>query len=148
MNCHPAELAGEIRDAYKFKKIVIVHSRKGLASDAMGEKFQEKLKSTCEKLEIELKLGEKVTNLEDVVSNKCKRQTLKLRWVFQHIVAQMQFSQFCKTPICTSKIDRQWISQIKSKPSPEVSPIKNFVSFDPYFWSLEPKYIVLIVLTG
>ena len=84
MNCHPAELAGEIRDAYKFKKIVIVHSRKGLASDAMGEKFQEKLKSTCEKLEIELKLGEKVTNLEDVVSNKCKRQTLKLRWVCHH----------------------------------------------------------------
>ena len=80
------ELAGEIRDAYKFKKIVIVHSGNGLASDAMGAKFQEKLKSACETLEIELKLGEKVTNLEDVVSNKCKRQTLKLRWVRRHVM--------------------------------------------------------------
>ena len=78
MNCR-IELAGEIRDAYKFKKIVIVHSRMGLASDAMGAKFQEKLRSACEKLEIELRLGEKVTNLDDVVANKCKRQTLKLR---------------------------------------------------------------------
>ena len=77
----PPELAGEIRDTYKFKKIVIVHSRNGLASDAMGAKFQEKLKSACEKLEIDLKLGEKVENLDDVVANKCKRQTLKLRWV-------------------------------------------------------------------
>ena len=46
----------------------------------MGENFQYKLKAMCEKLEIDLRLGEKVTNLEDVVSNKCKRQTLKLRW--------------------------------------------------------------------
>ena len=83
------ELAGEIRDAYKFKKIVIVHSRMGLASDAMGAKFQEKLKSACERLEIELRLGEKVTNLDDIVANKCKRQTLKLRCTAVYVAHQI-----------------------------------------------------------
>ena len=56
---------------FKFKKIIIVHSGVGLASDAMGHKFQEKIKSICERLEIELRLGEWVTNLEEVLPNRC-----------------------------------------------------------------------------
>ena len=48
-----------------------MHSGVGLASDAMGHNFQEKLKSICEGLEIELRLGERVTNLDEAIPNRC-----------------------------------------------------------------------------
>lgn len=72
------ELAAEVRDVYKDKKIVIIHSRQGLASDSMGHKLQDTLKSICDNMDIEVKLGVRVTNLGEITPNKFMKQTVKI----------------------------------------------------------------------
>lgn len=72
------ELAAEVREVYKDKKIVIIHSRKGLASDSMGQKLQDNLKYICDNMKIEVKLGVKVTNLGEITPNKFMKQIVKI----------------------------------------------------------------------
>ncbi len=73
-----AELAGEIRDVYPAKTVIIVHSRAGLASDSMGQKFQDRIKGICDSRKIDLRLGVRVLNLADLTANKRVAQTIKL----------------------------------------------------------------------
>ena len=70
------ELAGEICDKYKMKKLVLIHSSQILVAD-FSEKFQASLKSGLESLNVELLLEEKVENMTDLSFNVFKRQTLK-----------------------------------------------------------------------
>ena len=70
------ELAGEICDKYKMKKLVLIHSSQILVAD-FSQKFQTSLKSGLESLNVELLLEEKVENMTDLSFNVFKRQTLK-----------------------------------------------------------------------
>ena len=70
------ELAGEICDKYKMKKLVLIHSSQILVAD-FSQKFQASLKSGLESLNVELLLEEKVENMTDLSFNVFKRQTLK-----------------------------------------------------------------------
>ena len=72
------ELAAEVREVYEDKKIVIIHSRKGLASDSMGQKLQDNLKYICDNMNIEVKLGSRVTNLGAITPNKLMKQIVKI----------------------------------------------------------------------
>ena len=72
------ELAAEVRDVYKDKKIIIVHSRQGLASDSMGQKLQDNLKSICDNMNIEVRLGARVTNLGEITPNQLAKQVVKI----------------------------------------------------------------------
>ena len=70
------ELAGEICDKYKMKKLILIHSNQILVAD-FSEKFQTNLKYGLESLNVELLLEEKVENMTDLSFNVFKRQTLK-----------------------------------------------------------------------
>jgi len=70
------ELAGEICDKYKMKKLTLIHSNQILVAD-FSQKFQANLKYGLESLNVELLLEERVENLTDLSFNVCKRQTLK-----------------------------------------------------------------------
>jgi len=72
------ELAAEVRDTYKDKKITIIHSRQGLGSDSMGQKLQDNLKAICDSMNIEVRLGVRVTNLGELTPNRCVSQVVKL----------------------------------------------------------------------
>jgi NADH dehydrogenase FAD-containing subunit len=72
------ELAGEIRDRYADKKIIIVHSRQRLVSDSMGTKLQNNLKCILEGMNVELRFGCRVSNLKELTANKHVKQTVKI----------------------------------------------------------------------
>jgi len=71
------EMAGEIGDKYKLKKIVLIHSHEELVCDGMGPKFQTNIKSGLENMNVELFLGDKVENMTDLDFSVYKRQTIK-----------------------------------------------------------------------
>lgn len=73
------ELAGEIRDKYKAKKITLIHSRERLLADDFGAKVQAAAKAGLEAADIQLKFGEKVENFGDLTLNKFtkEKQTVK-----------------------------------------------------------------------
>lgn len=70
------EMAGEIGDKYKAKKIVLIHSHDYLIDKDYGDSFQNRIRSCLEQLGVQLVLGDKVENLNELTLHECKRQTV------------------------------------------------------------------------
>jgi len=70
------EMAGEILDRYKDKKITLVHSREQFLD--LGDKFSNNTKAMLEAAGVELRLGRKVQNLKDLTPNVVKTQSVVL----------------------------------------------------------------------
>jgi len=71
------EIAGEIGEKYKMKKLVIIQSNEFLGGAELTPKFQSNLKAGLENINVELHLGERVENLDEISFAECKRQTVK-----------------------------------------------------------------------
>jgi len=71
------EIAGEIGEKYKMKKIVIIQSNEILGGAELTQKFQSNLKAGLENINVELYLGERVANLDELSFAVCKRQPVK-----------------------------------------------------------------------
>ena len=70
-------MAGEICEKYKMKKVVVIHSNEILAGAELSPKFQANIKAGLEYLNVELLLGERVENLDELSFNVCKKQTIR-----------------------------------------------------------------------
>lgn len=70
------EIAGEIAEKYKTKKIAIIQSNDILGGQELTPKFQSTLKEGLENINVELHLGERVSNLEELSFGICKKQTV------------------------------------------------------------------------
>ena len=71
------ELAGEIGEKYKMKKMVIIQSNEILGGAELTQKFQSNLKAGLENINVEIHLGERVENLDELSFAVYKRQTVK-----------------------------------------------------------------------
>ena len=70
------EIAGEIAEKYKTKKIAIIQSNDILGGQELTPKFQSTLKEGLENINVELHLGERVSNLDELSFGICKKQTV------------------------------------------------------------------------
>ena len=91
------EIAGEIGEKYKMKKLVVIQSNEFLGGAELTPKFQSNLKAGLENINVELHLGERVENLDEISFAECKRQTVKtskvIEILFQKIGEQKSFVQ-------------------------------------------------------
>ncbi|XP_035692515.1 ferroptosis suppressor protein 1-like [Branchiostoma floridae] len=70
------EIAAEITTDYKDKEVTLIHNRKILVDGESSDAFQKRLKEILEMLGVKLVLGERVTNLAELPTNRVETATV------------------------------------------------------------------------
>ena len=93
------EIAGEIGDKYKMKKITLIHPSQKLVHPDFGDKFQTNIEWGLERCGVRLLLEDRVENLKDLTTGICLKQTVKTQKVpksscFGHNIVDRNFKRF------------------------------------------------------
>ncbi|KAI8489718.1 Apoptosis-inducing factor 2 [Branchiostoma belcheri] len=70
------EIAGEIATDYKDKEVTLIHPRDKLVSGESSDAFQKRLKEILQELGVKLVLGERVTNLDTLPTDRVETATV------------------------------------------------------------------------
>ncbi|XP_078614182.1 ferroptosis suppressor protein 1-like [Branchiostoma floridae x Branchiostoma japonicum] len=70
------EVAGEIATDYKDKEVTLIHPRDKLVNGESSDAFQERLKEVLQGLGVKLVLGERVTNLDELPTDRVETATV------------------------------------------------------------------------
>ncbi|XP_066266663.1 ferroptosis suppressor protein 1-like [Branchiostoma lanceolatum] len=70
------EIAGEIATDYKDKEVTLIHTREVLVDAESSEAFQKRLKHILQGLGVKLVLGERVTNLDQLPTDRVENVTV------------------------------------------------------------------------
>lgn len=88
------ELAGEIRSKYSFKKITLIHSGEQLFNSAKGSAMDDRTRdaalSMLKAMDVDVVLGERVSNLEGLTLYRNMSQTVKTDQVSEISVELMR----------------------------------------------------------
>jgi len=73
------EIAGEIGEKYKLKRMTLIHPSEKFVGPDFSDKFQANIKSALESFNVEMVLGDRVENLNDLTTGSCIKQTVKTK---------------------------------------------------------------------